>query len=542
MRRLSSFGVALICIGLAASAGLAQSASPPGTSNAQPPAQSQPATAAQPQSPAQPGDPATAQPPDQQPPDQQQPNDQQQPADPAAAQPPDQPRPAPQTPGVRTGYVKLGDTVTVGGYGSARYEFNTLDKPKPSGFDFRRFVLTTDATPNDRLQAYIEIEFERLGEIEVERAVDRFNDGIEFAEELEGGNGGELSMEQMWGQYKFAEPFSVRFGLILPPVGRFNMNHDDDRWDIPRRTLVDRNVPVLPVRAAWTELGIGAVGSVPVGKSGQLSYQGYAVNGAILDFTIEKVVETEAGEPGILKLASESALTRGPVNGEGGVRAGTWRIGYSPTLTTDFGFSGYIGRYTPDFLEVDERITSIGLDGLWKYGNWAVEGEYIHTDFGDTNRVITAFVGAVTGETGIAPAEGAEGTETEFAIKDLTPWRHGFWVEGRYRFWREKWKDTFLGRGFENPGLTGVFRYELVTLKDAIEEVAIEHGEIESTDAQTLRQQRATVGLAYRPMQTVVFSVAVEFNRRLKGDVLVFPRGFPERQYTTVLAGMAFGF
>ena len=28
----------------------------------------------------------------------------------------------------------------------------------------------------------------------------------------------------------------------------------------------------------------------------------------------------------------------------------------------------------------------------------------------------------------------------------------------------------------------------------------------------------------------------------LKGDVLVFPRGFPERQYTSILAGMAFGF
>ena len=79
-----------------------------------------------------------------------------------------------------------------------------------------------------------------------------------FKEELEGGNGGEISIEQMWGQFKFGDAFSVRFGQILPPVGRFNINHDDDRWDIPRRTLVDRNVPVLPVKAAWTELGVGA--------------------------------------------------------------------------------------------------------------------------------------------------------------------------------------------------------------------------------------------------------------------------------------------
>jgi hypothetical protein len=79
-------------------------------------------------------------------------------------------------------------------------------------------------------------------------------------------------------------------------------------------------------------------------------------------------------------------------------------------------------------------------------------------------------------------------------------------------------------------------------LHDAIEEVAIENGEIERGDAETLRQERTTLGLAYRPLQSVVFSVAVEFNRRLEGSVLLFPRGFPERRYTSILAGMAFGF
>jgi len=422
-----------------------------------------------------------------------------------------------------------------------RYEANNLEKPKPSGFDFRRFVLTADATPNDRLQAYVEIEFERLAEIEVERAVDRSDESVAFAEELEGGNGGEISMEQMWGQFKFGDPFSVRLGQILVPLGRFNINHDDDKWDIPRRSLVDRNVPVLPVKAAWTELGIGVTGSKSVGKSGQLSYQGYVVNGAILDFAIEKVVEAEDGQS-ISKLASESAVVRGPVNGEEGVRAGAWRVGYSPTLTTDFGFSGYIGRYTPDFLEVDERITSLGIDGLWKSGAFALEGEFIHTDFGDTDRVVNAFVDTVTGSTGIPPRAGAQGTETEFAITDLTPSRYGFWLEGRYRFWRERWKDTFLGKGFDDPHLSAVVRYERVTLHNAIQEVAIENGEIERGDAETLRQERTTFALAYRPIQTVVFSVATEFNRRLEGPVLVFPRGFTERRYATILAGLAFGF
>jgi hypothetical protein len=72
--------------------------------------------------------------------------------------------------------------------------------------------------------------------------------------------------------------------------------------------------------------------------------------------------------------------------------------------------------------------------------------------------------------------------------------------------------------------------------------VTIENGEIEHGDAATLRQERTTFALAYRPLQTVVFSVATEFNRRLEGPVLVFPRGFTERRYATILAGLAFGF
>ena len=82
-------------------------------------------------------------------------------------------------------------------------------------------MLTTDATPNDRLQAYIEIEFERLAKSKWSVAVDRSDEGVAFEEELEGGNGGEISMEQMWGQYKFGDPFSVRFGQILASAGPF---------------------------------------------------------------------------------------------------------------------------------------------------------------------------------------------------------------------------------------------------------------------------------------------------------------------------------
>jgi hypothetical protein len=425
-----------------------------------------------------------------------------------------------------------------------RYETNSLDEPKPAGFDFRRFVLATDISPNDRLKAYAEIEFERFANIEVEKAVERSRNGAAFAEDLEGGNGGEIAIEQMWGQFKFGEPFSVRFGEILPPLGRFNISHDDDRWNIPRRTLVDRNAPVLPVPAAWTELGFGFIGSMNVGKSGQLNYQAYVVNGAILDFTVEKSLETQVNEPGVLKLASEFQLVRGPVNGQGGTRAGTWRLAYSPTLNAEIAVSGYQGKYTPEFMDpVTDNINALGLDGQYKRGSLAIEGEIIDTDFGNTDRVVQAFIDTVTGSTGIPPLVGAEGTETEFTIKNLDSGRNGFWLEGRYSFWPTKWsKKNILDKGFEDPQLTWVLRYERATVKNAIDEVAIEGGEILRGDRQTLRQERATIGLSYRPIQSVVFAVALEHNRRLDGSVLLFPFGAPSQAYTDLIVGMAFGF
>ncbi|MGH9782839.1 MAG: hypothetical protein ACRD88_01530, partial [Terriglobia bacterium] len=113
-----------------------------------------------------------------------------------AAGPPDQ----------RYGRGLLGDAVKIGGYGSFRFEANNIDLGPRIGslppiqrgfnaFDFRRFVLTLDATPTDRLRVYTELEFERFNEIEVERTAIPENRGRQnragtrFIEEVEGQDG-----------------------------------------------------------------------------------------------------------------------------------------------------------------------------------------------------------------------------------------------------------------------------------------------------------------------------------------------------------------
>ena len=179
-------------------------------------------------------------------------------------------------PAKQTGF-SLGDKVQIGGYGSFRYEANGINDGPAFGslppvqrgfnsFDFRRFVLTLDANPTERLRFYTEIEFERLGKIEVERAAipenrgNRNRAGVRFIQEIEGQDGSELAMEQAWVQYDFSQYISARMGVMLPPVGRFNINHDDDAWDIIR--ALDSYTEISP---SGTGIRIFARGKLPPG-------------------------------------------------------------------------------------------------------------------------------------------------------------------------------------------------------------------------------------------------------------------------------------
>src|SRR5581483_7012323 len=168
--------------------------------------------------------------------------------------------------GVATVAREVTERVQVGGYGSARFE---TDSPKDlkSTFTLRRLVLTLDANIAPRLRSYVEIEFERFRKLELEQSFIHSEDtfGSELA--IEGTNDSELSLEQAWLEFEANRGFRLVGGAILVPIGRFNLNHDDNRWDIPRRTLVDRGVPVLPATVAWDELGAGLRGDFDVGRT-----------------------------------------------------------------------------------------------------------------------------------------------------------------------------------------------------------------------------------------------------------------------------------
>lgn len=470
-------------------------------------------------------------------------------------------------PGERYGRSIFSDRVKIGGYGSFRFESNNIDlgpqvgdlprlKRGFSSFDFRRFVITLDAAPSERLRFYSEIEFERLNKLEVERnaipenrgRVTRDRRGVRFIQEVEGQSGGEIAVEQAWAQYDFTKKFGLRMGVILPPVGRFNILHDDDYWDLPRRTLVDRGGPVLPVKGAWRELGAGFVGNIPIGK-GYLDYQAYVVNGAQLDFTLEQVVALREGR-NLLEAEPEISFASGAFNGTNTANALTWRIAASPSLGHEFAFSGYHGEYTPDYLNQDAYINTVAFDGKTTLGSFEVEGEFVYTDFGRLRAVVDdlalQMVDAAASTSSSETATLETEIEAEFA-GPLTNQRYGFWVDFKYRFW-PKWMDnTFFGRDLENPQLIPIFRFERIWFNNLVNSFNFSESAITSLNAENLQQQRTSLGLAYRPITSVVFSAAWEHNRRISGSQLIFPRlvgvdPLRDKSFDAVIFGTAFGF
>src|SRR5207249_11432530 len=131
-------------------------------------------------------------------------------------------------------FGKLIEQTKVGAYGSMRYGTSNLDDLHNT-FTFRRFVLTVDSPIAERLKANLELEFERFTQLELEKKLTRTSGGGLTSEQaIEGNNKSEISVEQAWLQYDITDWLKFRGGAVLVPLGRFNINHDDNRWDLPR--------------------------------------------------------------------------------------------------------------------------------------------------------------------------------------------------------------------------------------------------------------------------------------------------------------------
>ena len=468
---------------------------------------------------------------------------------PVAATPPPAPVAAAPAGGARQDAARVVEAITdrvkLGAYGSIRYEASNIDQAH-STFTFRRFVLTTDADIAPRLHGYMELEFERFRKLELEKKTARADGGLTVEQTVEGTDDSEISLEQAWLQYDLADWLAFRGGAVLVPLGRFNLRHDDNLWDLPRRSLVDRGTPVLPVAAAWDELGAGFVGNVAVGRTSSLDYQLYVVNGAALDFEFEQIAMTRSPEAAKQVIEVKLEPTTGTFNTD--VKEGkavTGRLAYSPALGHEIAGSWYWGQYTPDFLG-NEDLWSFGVDGRTGLGPFELEGEWMYTHF-DGIRGVARQLARVARDSESEFENPDLETEVEFELTGLATNKHGYWIDLRYRFWPAFLSNTVLGHRFDNPQLVAVLRGEQVWLDDMIEEAEFGGGTLTGFETDDRRVDRITAGLAYRPVPLVVFQLAYELTQTDNGKSLAgvtnfIPAGPHEDTSHAVLVGAAFGF
>ena len=443
-------------------------------------------------------------------------------------------------------FGRIIEQTKVGAYGSMRYGTSNLDDLHNT-FTFRRFVLTVDAPIYERLKANMELEFERFTSLELDKKLKKTpGGGLTSEVAIEGNNKSEISLEQAWMQYDVADWLKFRGGAVLVPLGRFNINHDDNRWDLPRRSLVDRGVPVLPATAAWPELGVGFLGDISIGNAGKLNYQWYVMNGVALNSEIEQIGQTRTGDT--TKLAYEVKLqtSRGTFSDDvkAGKSIGT-RWAYSPWLGDEIGASLYWGRYTPDFLP-SKPVFSFAIDGKKTWGPFEIEGQYVNTQWSGVHSVARGLAQSAISSSSEGEIGDVE-TEVEFELANLASRKQGYWVDFRYRFWPDFLNQTILGSHFSNPQLIATFRAEQVWFSGLLNSIAFTNGSLTEFNTENRLLNRFTLGLTYRPVPLVALQFAYEYTRTNKGKSLstvtnYLPANSGEYFQNALLMGLTFGF
>ncbi len=207
--------------------------------------------------------------------------------------------------------------IALGGYAEAHAVWERADGvTEEAGFLLKRWNLLASSRVGDRMQVWAEVEFE---------------DG-----------GSEIVLELAQMDLELHRALNLRGGMLLVPIGRFNLAHDG-----PRNAFTDR--PLLATDLLGSALsmpGFGLFGRVPAGRVGRATYELYGVNGyhdALL-----------LGSPDGTRLP----MGRRNAEDNNASPALVSRVAWSPGERHELGLSGYAGAYNVfrvDGLDVDER-------------------------------------------------------------------------------------------------------------------------------------------------------------------------------------------
>lgn len=229
-------------------------------------------------------------------------------------------------------------------------------------------------------------------------AASRVSDYVRLGAELEFEDGGEeIKLEFATIDVLVSPAFALRGGMILSPIGRFNLAHDSPRNEFTDRPLVSTEM----LGTALSEPGFGGYGQFRIGSTSRMTYELYLTNG----FSDGLITNSEDG--------TRIPLGRGNFEDNNASPAGVGRIAFSQGVNHEIGFSAHRGAYNQFAIEgtkVDDRrnLTITALDA---------ETQILGT--------------TLTGEGAIATIDVPPGLIGIYADR-----QHGFFVEGIRPFGR----------------------------------------------------------------------------------------------------------
>lgn len=336
--------------------------------------------------------------------------------------------------------ARFGRNVYLGGY--MDLEYFSIEDSNSDTFDQHRFVPFIYADVSDHIKVAVELEIEHGNEL-----------GIEF---------GHID-------YWIDPHINFRAGIILDPLGRFNMVHDAPFQDLTVRPLVDEVI----IPAVLREPGAGFFGTVEAG-SWVFDYEAYIVNGFKgLSKTGTNVINRTNGLRGARPHGTQ--LGTSAYRDFNDNKAVVGRVSASPFLGLEAGGSAHSGKY-------DERGDN--LLTLWAI-DWTANLGGIARQVGLTADFWTSF--EVVGEYALANIERDALAKAAGVPDDF----HGWYIEPRYHFMPDFLRNIIPGANDEST-FTLTYRYDAVNLDGFVK---VQH----------------TAGFNFRPREDTVFKIEYQW-------------------------------
>jgi hypothetical protein len=336
----------------------------------------------------------------------------------------------------------------VGGYVDVMYNNlsrQNLDNPSRHSFGQQRLVPFIYADITDHIKFATEIEIERGGP------------NAPIGQSTTVNSDGSIQIEFAQLDYLVNEAINTRAGILLMPVGKFNLLHDSPLNDLVDRPMVSRII----IPSTWFEAGAGIYGSLYPSSLSKLDYEVYAVNGMNRITGI-----TDEGVRGARGSVSRDRDDNKAVVG---------RVAFSPMLGIEVAGSGYHGTYKPSTATVGTgRISIFALDWTLQKGPFEVIGESAWSRISNNG----------TGPAGM----------------------QGYYIQGNYHFMPEFLKKMAPSHFSDASTFTAVVRWEQVDTDTDDRTRFIAGG------GNRRELERLTLGMNFRPIEDTVFKFDWQFN------------------------------